>query len=235
MRLIVVFVACVLSFAAVAAAATEKIAARAENKDRPRVMKVAYLDLTRVLKGYQKWRDFDKELREFRSNLSKKKDERIARIMRYRREIEQLVAGSPERMQLEEKHQAAARALQEFELKARQSLNSRFVRGLGRVYAEIRQEATAIARERDLDMVIKTQCPEREARAANDLTLQIAFQTVLYAKAEHDLTAEVIKRLNEKHVATREKARKAPSASDKSPKAPSKKAPPAPAGKTGPK
>lgn len=220
-----------------ALAANAKGAPAAEKKPEARPMKIAYLDLTRVLKGYERSRELNGELNELRSRLRKERDERVARVRRYEQEIEQLVAGSPERLQLEDKRRAAIIAHREAEMKAAQDENRSVVVALTQVYNDVWQEVQAIARERDLDMVIKTQSPEGRPNLAKDLTLQISLQFVLYSKAEHDLTADIVKRLNEKRAAARKRTKAgtepdgAKTRREKAPEKKSDKVPAKPSGK----
>lgn len=171
-----------------------------------RPLKIGYIDLTRVLKGYDRRRDTEKDLMELRGSLGGRERALVAEIGRYEGEINQLAMGTPEREDLEKKHQAKLRAFGEFRKENYAVLNQRFVSTIESLYGDVVLEVEALGREQEFDFIIKDQSAEAPAPTHDAIVLQISKRIVLYSKPEYDFTAEITERLNRKYAAQSRKS-----------------------------
>ncbi len=172
-------------------------------------LKIGYVDLGRTLRQYHKRQELEQNLRVLQASLSEENEAKVSEWQKYRQEIEQLVAGTPDRLELEEKHRKASIELEKLRRISVDRLNEEFVDMIEQLYGDIEREVEIIGREKDLDFVLKDQSRERRARTRDEAVLQISQRIVLYSKPEHDLTALVVQRLNMRYAAVREEAGKA--------------------------
>ena len=90
------------------------------------------------------------------------------------------------------------------------------------LFDDVVQEIEAQAKEDNFDLVIKEQSLERNVTSPGEAILQIGQKVVLYSKPEYDLTASVLKRLNEKYEAEQKKEAPVPAPAAKPPAPPAK-------------
>ena len=166
-----------------------------------RAIKIGYIDLTRVLKGYDRRRDTEKDLVALQGSLGAQERALITEVRRYEGEINQLAMGTPEREDLEKKHQVKIEELGEFRKENYALLNQRFVSTIESLYGDVVRETEALGREGEFDFIIKDQSAEAPAPTHDAIVLQISKRIVLYSRPEYDLTAKVTERLNRKYVA----------------------------------
>ena len=166
--------------------------------------KIGYVDLTRTLKGYERRKDLEADIKASERRIGARERLLLGEIERYKAEIEQLAMGTPEREELEKKRAAADREVEEHRRKNYELLNSRLVETISQLYADILREVERLGREESFDLILKDQSSKAKAGSYNDVVLQISQRVVLYSKPECDLTAEVIRRLNDAYAAEKQ-------------------------------
>jgi len=191
----------VLIACALALGAGERTASTAAGDDGPRPLKVAYVDLTRLFKGYHRREGLEADLKTLRTSLTEKDRAGVAEIERYKRRIEQLALGTQERLDLEKEAQAAAQRLDKARRASVAELSKRVTATLDELYEDVLAEVAAVGREGGYDFILKDQSRERKGATADQMVRQISQRSVLYAKPELDLTDRVLKRLNKRHAA----------------------------------
>jgi Skp family chaperone for outer membrane proteins len=90
---------------------------------------------------------------------------------------------------------------------------------LNELFDDVTGEVEAVAKERNFDLVVKDQSLEKNVTNPGEAILQIGQRVVLYSKPEYDLTALVLKRLNERYEADLKKETRAPEAKPPAPPA----------------
>jgi Skp family chaperone for outer membrane proteins len=198
-----------------------KTPAPAAEAPPPRVLKIGYVDLSRLWDEYRRRRDFDNDYKALRLELANQDRTRTEEIARYNSQIEKLALGTPERLELEEKVKTAEKEAEQFRRKATDELNARFVVMLNRLFGDVLREVDAIAKEGDYDLIIKDQTPDPNVNTRTDAIFQLGQRVVLYARPEYDLTGAVIKRLNDKYAAEQKEKEAAPKSAQQ-PEAPAK-------------
>ena len=218
--LVAVLAAIIGAPCALAADATKTPASDAAVPAAP-VLKIGYVDFSRISNEYHRRADFENEIRALRLELANQDRTRTEEIARYSAQIEKLAMGTPERLELEEKAKTAVKEAEDFRRKATEELNQKFISMLNRLVAEALQEIETIAKEGNYDLIIKDQTPDPNVNNRTDALLQLGQRVVLYAKPEYDLTSVVIKRLNDKYAAEQKKKETAPN-SPEQPETPAK-------------
>ena len=182
-------------------------------------LKIGYVDLSRVGVEYRRRHDFDSTFKALELELAAQNRTRTEEISRYQAEIQKLAMGTPERLELEEKAKTAVKETEEFRRKGAAELNEKFISMFNALFGEVFKEIELMAREGDYDFILKEQTPDSNINDHGEAVLQLGERVVLYAKPEYDLTAAVIKRLNDKYDAEQKKKAAAPDAA-KQPEAP---------------
>ena len=139
---------------------------------------------------------------------------------RFDKEIQQLAMGTKERLDLEEKRKATLKEAEDLRRKSQRGVEQKFVAMLNQLFDDVVREVEAVAKEGNFDLVIKDQSLEKNVTNPGEAVLQIGQRVVLYSKPEYDLTASVLKRLNDKYEA--EQKKEAPAPEPKPPRAPAK-------------
>lgn len=168
-------------------------------------LKIGYADLTRVLDEYERRFDLEAKLKNIQSTLGDQDRSRIQAIGRMEQEMDQLAMGSPERMEMDQKYRESIAEAEQFRRQSHEKLNQEYVTMLQALYKDILAEVAILAKERDLDFVIKDQSSDEQPMTRPEVILQLSQRVVLYAKPDYDLSGELIKRLNEKYVTENEK------------------------------
>lgn len=167
-------------------------------------LKIGYVDLTRVLDSYQRRSTLEQKLKDIQATLTEQDRTRIEAIAKAEQELEQLAMGSPERQEMDAKYRKLISEAEEFRRRGHETLNNEYVTMLESMFKDILDEVALIAEERQYDFIIKDQTAAEKAASRPDAILQISQRVVLYAKAEYDLTDEIIKRMNDKYAAKTE-------------------------------
>ncbi len=159
-------------------------------------LKIGYVNLTKVLKEYDRRKEMENDLRNVTLSLRRDLESRMARINRYRDEIEQLAAGSEERRALEDEARAALARYQQASQENQEMFDRQSALMMTELYEDILRQVEALAEEEEYDMVLKNQVSELEPMSHDQAVLQISQRVVLYSKPEHDISEALIERLN---------------------------------------
>jgi Skp family chaperone for outer membrane proteins len=168
-------------------------------------LKIGYADLTRVLDQYERRFDLEAKLKNIQATLSDQDRSRIQAISKIEQEMGQLAMGSPERLDMDQKYRESIAETEQFRRQSHEKLNQEYVTMLQCLFQDVLAEVDVLAKERDLDFVIKDQSSDEQPLTRPEVILQLSQRVVLYAKPEYDLSEEIIKRLNEKYVTEDEK------------------------------
>lgn len=165
--------------------------------DRPAaVLKVAIVDMSRVLKESREWRDAVEERARLLDTMKRTLNKLSRRNQVLRNEYENLPPGTEERQQ---KAAEIERALQEFqqtrvdleEQIARQ--HDKSVRGL---FGKLNRIVAAYAQQNGVQLVLKKQDVDLAEPETVEQSLQIATTEVLYADPALDISDAVVEALN---------------------------------------
>jgi len=165
--------------------------------DRPAaVLKVAIVDMSRVLKESREWRDAVEERARVLDTMKRTLNKLSRRNQVLRNEYENLPPGTEERQQ---KAAEIERALQEFqqtridleEQIARQ--HDKSVRGL---FGKLNRIVAAYAQQNGVQLVLKKQDVDLAEPETVEQSLQIATTEVLYADPALDISDAVVEALN---------------------------------------
>ena len=159
-------------------------------------LKIGCVNLTAVLKEYDRRKEMENDLRNVTLSLRRDLESRMAKINRYRDEIEQLAEGSAERRALEDEARAALARYQQAAQENREMFDRQSALMMAGLYEDILREVEALAKEEGYDMVLKNQVSELEPMSHDQAVLQISQRVVLYSKPEHDISEALIARLN---------------------------------------
>jgi Skp family chaperone for outer membrane proteins len=165
--------------------------------DRPAaVLKVAVVDMSRVLKESREWRDAVEERARLLDTMKRTLTKLSRRNQVLRNEYENLPPGTEERQQ---KAAEIERALQEFQ-QARVDLEEQIarqhdksVRGL---FGKLNRIVAAYAQQNGVQLVLKKQDVDLAEPETVEQSLQIATTEVLYADPALDISDAVVEALN---------------------------------------
>jgi Skp family chaperone for outer membrane proteins len=165
--------------------------------DRPAAaLKVAVVDMSRVLKDSREWRDAVEERARLLDTMKRTLNELSRRNQVLRNEYENLPPGTEERQQ---KAAEIERAVQEFQ-QARIDLEEQIarqhdksVRGL---FGKLNRIVAAYAQQNGVQLVLKKQDVDLAEPETVEQSLQIATTEVLYADPVLDISDAVVEALN---------------------------------------
>ncbi len=163
----------------------------------PGTLRVAAVDVEKVLNEYKKGTDLYKEIEkelEPRANNIKQK-------AKYIREEQQRLASDPradpiEQLQRKQKIELAIAEVNKEEKDFNERRTELEVKAMDDVWSDVNEAAARYAREHGLDLVIKQQVRSGKARSATTIHMRIAAQTLLYVSPRLDITDELLKQLN---------------------------------------
>jgi len=196
-------------------------------------LKIGVVDVVEVSNGYTRTQEANEVLKAEQAKLQERIKEESKPVVNHIKELQDRLAGlnrgtEPWKQTNEEllKTQIAFQGWVDLE---RAKIEQKHRDILLDMYNQITAVVARIAKEKGLDIVFtKTflappQINLEEARGLEDLKNRIINQIVLYPTKYVDLTAEVLKTLNDQHAA--EKAAAAGKAPEKAPAPPAEKAP----------
>jgi Skp family chaperone for outer membrane proteins len=154
-------------------------------------VKIAYVDLAKVMAGYEKAEVLQEEFGGYRSTLRRDEEERLQALRKLQEEIRQLARGTPERLELEKTLQVDYLELQRLQEENARSLERRFGRMRAEILSDIVRQVTVIAEREDYDLVL-----ERVAAPTPGQTELGPQRLVLFAKEKYDISADIITALN---------------------------------------
>jgi len=163
--------------------------------------RMAFVNLAKVLREYQKANNDGKKINEKRQEyINKVKPLRDS--LAAKSQLIQQTSDTREKALLQMEANALQRETADLEAEGQRALGELSERVIVEVYAQIRAAISSIAKERGLDVVEcypDSSTPEDEKKAAvAQLKLQTPALIPFYLNKDYDLTEEVIKTLNKK-------------------------------------
>lgn len=158
--------------------------------------RIGYVDIVRVQAEYKLARKYEAETTEWRQTMLMKNQTTLDELERLKSSIEKLPMGSPERLDLQKRHQDLYRESNEMLQAAIRSMDATQSDRLRQVYADLTATVSAVAKEGDYDLVLQEQNRAVDGKHRAEVISQVTGRVVLYAKDGYDLTDTVIKRLN---------------------------------------
>jgi Skp family chaperone for outer membrane proteins len=189
----------VLAATALASAAAAGAGEEPVEKPKARALRIALVDVDRVLKEYKKGNDlYDKIRKEIEplANMIKQK-------AKYIREQQRQLAATPDPRAdridyLKKKHkievQLAELQRDEKEYLARRT--EKEVEAMTEVWKDVVAAVAKYAKENGYDMVLKQQVRDEKTKTKTGFYRNVAARTVLYSAAHLDITEAIIKQLN---------------------------------------
>jgi len=162
-------------------------------------LRLALVDVDRVLDQSEQWADFQEEHRLLQEKRRRTLDKLRARIRILRSEYENL---PPETEERAAKKAEIEQALGDYD-KTRQGFESQLAdqrtRALRNMFNRINEVVRAYAEEKELDLVLKRQDLRVSADKPVEMGVLLATADVLYARSSFDITVAIVQRLNESY------------------------------------
>ena len=190
-----------LPTAAVLAAALAAAAPAAPAGEGPRALKIAVVDVDKVLRDYKKSDDLYKQVGERFKPLEEALKQKADFI---RAEQRRLASDprDPESVELFKEKQAVQIKIAEFQGEERKFLSDRSaaeVKAMAEVWADLVAATGKYAKDKGLDLVLKQQLREEAAKSKDSFYRNVAGCTVLYHADFLDCTDELLKQLNSEY------------------------------------
>jgi Skp family chaperone for outer membrane proteins len=164
--------------------------------------RVAVVNLSHVLKNYEKYKTFQKELREsirpFQERTEKNK-----KAMEALTEEQKLATGAPERLvRIEKKLKQLQRDNEDTNQEARAALEKKQNEELKILYQDVQEAVRRHARAQDLELVVHFNDPVNPAELHSPANIarkmQAAGCTPIFVADGVDITSEILADLNER-------------------------------------
>jgi len=166
-------------------------------------LKVGVIDVSKVLDGYSKKADFNKQLEDLRSDKEKDIEQKRIERQTLKDKIELLLPGSSERKKQEEALSKLDIEINVMSEAALKSINEMYAKMLIQLYREITEECTAYAKAEGYDLILKKQEMDLEGLLPREIQFTINMQKIIYSSPDIDITTVIIERMQEKYESTR--------------------------------
>jgi len=186
---------------AVLAAAWAAAAPAAPAGEGPRALKIAVVDVDKVLRDYKKSDDLYKQTAERFKPL----EEALKQKAEFIRAEQRRLASDPrdpESVELFKEKQAIQMKIAEFQAEDRKFLSDRNaaeVKAMSEVWTDLLAATAKYARDKGLDLVVKQQLREEPSKSKDSFYRNVAGCTVLYRADYLDCTDELLKQLNSEY------------------------------------
>ncbi len=187
---------CALTALALVAALAGRSAAGAPEPDSP--LRVAVVDMSRVLKEAAAWRDAAEERSRMIERMQRTLGQRRREAQVLRNELENLPPGTDQRQAKALELQRALVQLQQEQMEFEAGIAEHHNAAVRDLLGRLARAAQEHARENGIDLVLKRQGMEPDA-ASPQQGLEMATADVLYAAERLDVTDAVVARLNAEH------------------------------------
>jgi len=175
----------VVALAAAGPAATEKPG-----------MSIAVVDMDRVLRNSQQWRD-SVDRREQMLQQGRRTLDRLSRAVQVlRNEVENLPPGTDEREARRQELDRALKQLQQETARLDARVSEQYNAALAELMRRLSAAVAECARERGVRLVLKKQDLTAPGRHSPERSLMMATTEVLYADPALDISAQVVEKLN---------------------------------------
>ena len=165
--------------------------------------RIAIINLSTVVKGYQKYQDFQAQVKEEIEGYQKKDKELRAQVEQLNREYEDKEQPEQNRQEIADKLTQLKRAIEDNASKAKASLGKKSDEQMIMLYKEVQQAVTRYAKANDLDLVLhfndadeKTQAAERWSPQNVSRKMQAGACMPMYMAPGLDISEEIVEALN---------------------------------------
>jgi Skp family chaperone for outer membrane proteins len=159
-------------------------------------LRVAVVDMERVLAGSREWQDNVAE----RSRMQETARRTLTKLARenqvLRNEYENLPPGTDERQAKAAEVDAALRRYQQTEQELEGAIARRHEEAVRNLFGKLSRVVAAYAREHGISLVLKKQSIDVTEPQTPEQSLQMATMDVLYADPALDISADVVELLN---------------------------------------
>ncbi|MFP4027212.1 MAG: OmpH family outer membrane protein [Candidatus Brocadiia bacterium] len=171
----------------------------AAGSDGTQKLKIAVVDLDRILKESERWKDFlnEHEQMEQKAKRTLKKYQTQIRILRS--DYENLPQGTERAAKKRSKIRTAVEEYQKVKSKFETEMQNHRLESLSDMFNTINEIITLHAREHDLDLVLKKQDLSVSASQPKELGVIVATADVLFAENKFDITHDILKELNARY------------------------------------
>ena len=164
-----------------------------------KILKIAVVDVSKVIDAYGKKADFNKELETFQTAKKDEVEKKRQEIKTLSEKIDLLLAGSPERKKEEENLARMKIELDVMTETAMKDLSERYAKLLGVLYKDIIDECEACAKDEGFDLILKKQEVNFEGLLPDEVKLHINMQNIIFNTPEIDITSAIIERMKKKY------------------------------------
>ncbi|MBS3763589.1 MAG: OmpH family outer membrane protein [Planctomycetes bacterium] len=171
----------------------------AASSDGTQKLKIAVVDLDRILKESERWKDFlnEHEQMEQKAKRTLKKYQTQIRILRS--DYANLPQGTERAAKKRSKIRTTVEEYQKVKNKFETEMQNHRLESLSDMFNTINEIITLHAREHDLDLVLKKQDLSVSASQPKELGVIVATADVLFAENKFDITQDVLKELNARY------------------------------------
>ena len=170
---------------------------------------VGMVDIVRVMNHYERTKDASADLQVEQAKLKATSEPRVQKIEELRNQRDGFNKGTEEWKRLDEQAMKAEIQLRTELAFEQAKIEKRHQDILLQMYDEIRAVVAQVAEARGLDLVFTKsfldppQIDLQEARGLEDLKSRIVGQRLIFPGETHNITDDVVKRLNDRYKATK--------------------------------
>ena len=199
-RILTIFVCCLVSIAAFKAMPQDVIAGE---------LKVGVVDINDIFDKYEKRSDLDKQLKESEAEFKAEIESKKKAMVELNEETQLLDLGSESRnknMDILERKNVELEGYAKF---AENQLMKRYKDAFEEIYDVIVKEIDSYGKENNYSLIMKKEKPNLRSNQIADLQFKIGIRTVLYNSNAVDITQNIVDRINARY--QQEKAKSASS------------------------
>lgn len=168
----------------------------AEQPEPGPALKVGVVDMGRVLRSSEQWRDMAEERARLVQKMRETMQDLTRQVQVLRNEYANLPPGTDEKRQKAAELEQAVRDREQKRQEFEQEVGRSYSRATRRMFQKLSDAVAAYARERGLDLVLKKQSVDLEGPESLGQNIMLATAEVLYAGEKLDVTDAVVERMN---------------------------------------
>jgi len=165
------------------------------------VMRVAVVDMTKVLQGSQQWRDAVEERARLVDTMKRTLNKLARQTQLLRNEYETLAPGTEERQSKAAEIEKALQEFQQTRLELEGKIAEQHEESVHRLFAKLNRVVSVYATEHGISLVLKKQDFQLAGPQSAEQSLQMATADVLYADAALDISEPIVAALNAEYAA----------------------------------
>ncbi|MBM4078211.1 MAG: OmpH family outer membrane protein [Planctomycetes bacterium] len=162
-------------------------------------LKIGVVNLTEVFDKYKKREDLEGRLKGERKKKLDIMREKRKEIDKLQEEVQLYDLGAEARRKAEEELDKKKVEYEGYRKLAEDGWLKQYMESTQQLYVEIRDELDKLGREEKFDLILKVEDRDVRSETINILQLKIELRTLLYHDDKLNVTAKMIKRLNDKY------------------------------------